>query len=88
MELIIAFSILLAFSLFVAVYMIIDSAREAGVPILGVLTVVMFLSAALSIKFGVTLAEKAMYKQIRDDVNITSHKAYRKWLIDNPKLEK
>jgi hypothetical protein len=33
-----------------------------------------------------TIAEHKMYKQIRDDVNITSHKLYQKWLIDNPKV--
>ena len=34
---------------------------------------------------GIKYAEHELYRQIRDDVDIKSHKLYRKWLIDNPK---
>jgi hypothetical protein len=60
--------------------------KEARVFIEVNVVLAIVFTSFITAKVSITVAEHKMYKQIRDDVNITSHKLYQKWLIDNPKV--
>jgi heme/copper-type cytochrome/quinol oxidase subunit 2 len=81
------FGLIVLFAFFV--FIIFENVGENLImPVLIIFISILVLLTMVMFRFGVNVAETRMYEQIRDDVNITNHKLYRKWIIDNPKEEK
>lgn len=86
----IVYSLYIAFTTLVVsftIFTISDSISEENARVFSIVLVITttVLVSLGTWRIGIYNAETKMYEQIRDDVNITNHKLYKKWLIDNPK---